>query len=191
MNLTKKVKIVGILTTIALGLSLAILINPILNFNEKPPINITSSGLFPEMSLETLTNEANYVFIGKIEKQLTSKLTKAKNGNPYVYTDYEVKVERELMNPLIKSGQTIILSRLGGSAEGYNMTATDTAQIDIGERLLLFVHKDENGLNWIIGGSQGKYNLTNGKANNEDNTKSTTEENLVNKIDSSAKTPNN
>lgn len=182
MNLTKKVKIVGILTTIALGLSLAILINPILNFNEKPPINITSSGLFPEMSLETLTNEANYVFIGKIEKQLTSKLTKAKNGNPYVYTDYEVKVERELKNPLIKSGQTIILSRLGGSAEGYNMTATDTAQIDIGERLLLFVHKDENGLNWIIGGSQGKYNLTNGKANNEDNTKSTTEENLVNKI---------
>lgn len=182
MNLTKKIKIVGILTTITLGLTLAILINPVLKFNEKSPINITSSGLFPEMSLETLTNEANYVVVGKIEKQLTSKLAKAKNGTPYVYTNYEVKVEKELKNPLIKPGQTIILSKLGGSAEGYNMTATDTAQIDIGERLLLFVHQDENGLNWIIGGSQGKYNLNNGKANNEDNRKSTTEEDLVNQI---------
>ncbi|MDA8211088.1 MAG: hypothetical protein M0021_04325 [Clostridia bacterium] len=179
---TKKIKIVGIITTICLGISLAMLTNLPSKFIEKPPIELTSSALFPEMNLDTLSTEANYIIIGKIQKQLPAKLEKDKNGDMYVYTDYEVKVEKELKNPLINPGQTIILSKLGGSAEGYNMTVYDTAKVDIGERLLLFVHQDKNGRNWIIGGDQGKYSLIDGKALNKDTLKSTTEEDLVNKI---------
>lgn len=74
--------------------------------NEKPPIQITSSALFPAMDIQTLIKEANYIVIGKIEKQLPAKLAKAKNGNPYVYTNYQLKVEQELKNPLLKPGQT-------------------------------------------------------------------------------------
>lgn len=182
-----RMKIIGLATLAILGVAIAGYFYYPIGTNKGQVINISSSSLYPALSIDDLSGYSKYILVGRIKSKLGSRLEHRQDGAPFVYTDYEVIVEKELKNSGLNSGETLILSQSGGSAGGYNMTSSDAAKIDLGERVLLFIHQGKDGRNWIIGAEQGKYRLENGKAINREDTKTTSEEELINKIKSKIK----
>lgn len=175
---SNKIRLLGVLMVVILGVGVASFMA--FSVKSSPGKEIVVSALFPEMTLEELTDDAENIVIAKVKEIKESKLKKDKEGNPLVYTDYVLKIEKDIKRPE-DTNDTLVVRQLGGSAEGYTMVAEDSVELKKGERILLFVHQGWDAKT-IVAGNQSKYTLVDGKAINKNASKNTTEEELIKKI---------
>lgn len=138
-----------------------------------PGKKVTIDLLVEEQSVPLLTKNSSLVIIGTVTKQLPSQLTMSRNvGDKIVYTDYVVSVEKALKgNARGDLTVRLIGGTVGSGKDKFFMSSDDEVQLKTGEKVLLFLSKNDGGFfdlpgdHYVAQGRfQGKYELINGRA---------------------------
>jgi len=186
-NITKYgIFLVGIISLLTLNVSA--LSNPS-NDSIKLENNsdeITGFGMdvnFIHYTHEELSNYSDTIVIGTVKeilpprwntvdgKQPNKPLTEIDHLNDTIYTDIVISVDEYLKNPL--SSNEVIVRSIGGTTENISMTSDAEPSFKTGEKVLLYLSKDNNPSTKDIGPEhfivtdyyEGKFTLTDdGKA---------------------------
>jgi hypothetical protein len=75
-----------------------------------------------------------------------------------IYTDSVVRVERSYKGK-VKSGQTIVVRREGGSVGGIGMRVYGSPSLSPGEEAVVFL-EERGGASWVVGMAQGKWQVS-------------------------------
>lgn len=126
-------------------------------------------GSMPVYSLDYLVNVSEYAIIGEVVK-ITPTIVETHTMPPAVYSDVLVKVENDLNNNY--HDKTISVRIQGGEKDNIKTTADLNPKFAVGEQVLFFVHEKDLDSIWgdnyyVSGLYQGKYSLTDGKANRD------------------------
>jgi hypothetical protein len=80
-----------------------------------------------------------------------------------IYTDAVVRVER-VYKGVVKSGETVVIRREGGSVDGIAMRVHGSPVLSPGEQAVVFLEQ-RAGAAWVVGMAQGKWHVAteNGK----------------------------
>ena len=184
--------LVGIISLLTLNVSA--LSNPSndsikLKNNSLEPINIIMEISLIGYTHEELSNRSDTIVIGTVKEILPSKWNSADGKQPnkaiteinptedIIYTDVVISVDEYLKKPL--SSKELIVRVTGGTIGSSSMTTDDEASFNTGEKVLLYLMKDDNSAtkdvgpeHFIVKGClQGKFTLTDdGKAIRPDET---------------------
>jgi hypothetical protein len=115
----------------------------------EPPVKMFSAGMWDPKVLELsyLTENADSIVVGRVKDVLPSKWNtpdgkrpeKIENG--YIYTDIVIEVYRYLKNP--QDTQEIVVRTLGGTVDEDSMEFKDEAKFEVGEKVLVFLTKED------------------------------------------------
>ena len=100
------------------------------------------------LELKHLVGRADRIFVGKVVK------TAARWRGNRIVTDATLRVERDVNGT--KVGETVVVTRLGGTVNGIGMRVSGVAMLRRGERVLLFTEM-RRGTRYVVGMSQGVY----------------------------------
>ena len=186
-NITKYgIFLVGIISLLTLNVSA--LSNPSNDSNklENNSDQITGFGMdvnFIHYTHEELSNYSDTIVIGTVKeilpprwntvdgKQPNKPLTEIDHLNDTIYTDIVISVDEYLKNPL--SSNEVIIRSIGGTTENISMTSDAEPSFKTGEKVLLYLSKDDDPSTKDIGPEhfivtdyyEGKFTLTDdGKA---------------------------
>jgi hypothetical protein len=141
------------------------------------PVQISSSGIWgPEvLNVSYLAEKSDTIQIGKVIEILPSKWNTPDGKRPQIladeiiYTDAVIEVERYLKNPQSKS--KIVVRTLGGTVGSDSMAVEDEASFKAGERVFVFLTKDDPftlGIQpehyRVVGWIHGKFRIEDGQA---------------------------
>ncbi len=101
------------------------------------------------LTMEELIYLADRIVVGTV---MDAEARFAEGGR-FIVTDVEVQVDEVLKGPEVAGALTVW--QLGGEVDGVGMRVEGTAELDPGERVLLFLEEGRHGLG-ILGWAQGK-----------------------------------
>ena len=104
----------------------------------------------PQMELEQLVENSPRIVHGRALRTWSAWDA----GHHAIWTHAEVEVLRDLRGG---AGATIVISELGGEADGLQMHAPGAPRLQAGEEVVLFAYPAATGLWRMRGWSQGRY----------------------------------
>jgi hypothetical protein len=78
-------------------------------------------------------------------------------GHDAIYTDAVVRVDR-VYKGAVKSGETVMVRREGGSVDGVGMRVHGSPVLSPGEQAVVFLEA-RAGASWVVGMAQGKWHV--------------------------------
>ncbi|MCL6611608.1 MAG: IPT/TIG domain-containing protein, partial [Peptococcaceae bacterium] len=117
----------------------------------------TSYGMMLYKDLKQLSEEADYVIIGKViglNSEWNEKRTE-------IQTTVNILIEENLKNSMGSS--TISITIPGGEVNGITQRVTDIPSFSANERVVIFLEQKGSGKLGVYGGSQGKLTIMDGK----------------------------
>lgn len=105
------------------------------------------------MDLETLTNSADHVLVGTVEKVESHYLSPASR---YIVTDVTVRSERNLLG--VPEGTRFVVRKLGGAVGELGQLVHGEASYQVGEQVLLFA-SERQGAFYAVGMAQGALHI--------------------------------
>lgn len=149
--------------------------------NNDKSLYCEASGLLAALDDEQLSNSSDIIVIGKVKEILPSKWNSIDGKRPdnihkfsihnFIYADVVVSVDNYVKNASPSKEVTVRLD--GGTVGNDTYIMSGEANLKLGEKVLLYLHKDTNpdikdiGPEHyrVTGGLQGKFTLTeDGKA---------------------------
>lgn len=111
---------------------------------------IIHSGTMVEIGVPELTLRAKSVVVGTVADKLPSRKSVDRQGDPIIYTDWVVEVQRMVKG---EAAERITVRTLGGRVGLTEMVAEDQPTFQVGERVLLFLNnQDRDGAISVLGG---------------------------------------
>lgn len=149
--------------------------------NKREPIIITSSVSYVEMSLDDLITTADLIVVGKPQTIHPSRWNTPDGKLPpgttiqtitpdkIIFTDIDFDINQTIKGQ--EDQKSIRIRSLGGTV-GQDRMLVNGVVLDISRTYLLFLELDKAGSTaniipghyWVIGGYQGVYEITDGKA---------------------------
>ena len=146
--------------------------------NSNEPIGIDICIDFIQYTHEALRDHSDTIVIGTVKEILPPRWNTADGKQPYklltkldypddiIYTDIVISVDEYLKNPL--SSRELIVRVTGGTIGDFSMTTDADPRFNTGEKVLLYLNKDESSSTRDIGPEHfivtdfylGKYTLT-------------------------------
>lgn len=150
-----KWKAVGVLVTgIILVTGIAFLL---LAYSVPKPHQVASSPLVVEVTLEELVAQASHIVVGEV----IEKKSQWSDDRSHIYTLVTVSVEEWVKGD--SKGNKILIKVPGGKVGEVIEWVEDVASFRVGERVVVFLHIQEDSTFDVVGGWQGKFTVENGK----------------------------
>lgn len=112
-------------------------------------VQAASATTLVAMDLPTLTNGADAVLLGTVEKLEAHYLG---SGSSYIVTDVTIRCDRELLG--VPAGSRFVVRHLGGVVGDLGQRVHGEASYRMGEQVLLFA-KERSGAFFSMGMAQG------------------------------------
>lgn len=149
----------------------AIAIGSFAMYNEPQRMDGHVSGIMYEHTLEELAVKAEYAIVGTVEKITPTRVDMPKESDKdRVYTDILINVKEDLFDKY--QNKQISVRVLGGETDTMNLTSDFSPTFKVGNDVFVFVSGISegyafNGHHFVVGQTQGTYDLTNGIAKHQ------------------------
>lgn len=153
------------------------------------PIDVSIDGLEQEFTIEQLTDRTQIIVIGEVVDSKSDVTFKENNPmKPYVWTKTYVKPIKFIKG---FDGSDLLEVKTSGGTFNNIKHDSDDPTFQKGGKVLLFLNKEPESVYgdsyYVSGVTQGKYHLINGKAENQNEKRSTVEAVLIDKINNAMK----
>lgn len=113
-------------------------------------VMVSTGGLMEKLDLEALTSMGQVILVGKVEA-LQSRWN---DDRSLILTDVRLSVEQVVKGSADQKEITVVVP--GGQVGDVGQTVSAVPRFAEGERVLLFLERDEKGAFQVVGGLQGK-----------------------------------
>jgi hypothetical protein len=119
-------------------------------------VSAQTSALLQRLSLAELTNQADLIALGTV----TDAGSYWNEQGTSIFTDISVSIEDVVKGDVAGNQLTVRLP--GGQTGNITQLVTDIPTFTIGEKVFLFLQRQEGDTWLVVGGFQGKYIVENG-----------------------------
>jgi hypothetical protein len=112
-----------------------------------------SERLTGQLTLEYLAAKADSILVGEV-----NNVTYYQEGEGNIYTQVTLSAEQTIKGET--EGEVVIMVP-GGKVDGLVLMVTDTASFQLGERGVVFLDQEAEGIFTVVGGFQGKFIIDN------------------------------
>lgn len=157
--MSKKIILFSLLAIIVVGGSVTIFNLYNRSGQEK---NTEISAILAKVTPEELIKGSDGVIIGTVKDlSVTKAPSNLRAGEQDIVTNVNIAVEKYLSNPKNLSLENITVQVVGGTIGKETMTAEDSPDFEVGQKVLVFLKQGSNGILTVYGWSQGKYTVVN------------------------------
>ncbi len=120
--------------------------------------NTEISTILAKVTPEELINGSDGVIIGTVKDLRATKApSNLLAGEQDIVTNVNIAVEKYLSNPKNLSLENITVQVAGGTIGKETMTAEESPDFEVGQKVLVFLKQGSNSVLTVYGWSQGKY----------------------------------
>ena len=106
-----------------------------------------------KITLEQLAAQADSILVGEV-----TDVTYYQEGEGNIYTQVTLSAEQTIEG---ETGMEVVMRVPGGKVDGLEMMVTGTPSFQLGERGVVFLDKEAEGIFTVVGGFQGKFTIDN------------------------------
>lgn len=106
-----------------------------------------------QLTLEYLAAKADSILVGGV-----NNVTYYQEGEGNIYTQVTLSAEQTIKG---ETGGEVVIRVPGGKVDGLEMVVTGTPSFQLGERVVVFLDKEAEGIFTVVGGFQGKFTIDN------------------------------
>lgn len=115
------------------------------------PVSSSAQGLVEQLTLDNLTARSDAIFAGEV-----IDITYRKEAEGNIYTFITLAVDQTIKG---KTEGEVVIRVFGGEIDGSRLVVEDAPQFQSGERLVVFLNKEEDDKFRVVGGFQGKFTI--------------------------------
>jgi hypothetical protein len=133
----------------------------------QPVITVFADVAIFYTNLEDLSRDADLIAYGEIESVIEVKEQivghNPKGNNIHYYTDFSFSINQLLKGDMIEEA---VIHQMGAAGK---MVVHEDPLFQQGEKYILFLHKTESGVYYVLSGPQGRFKVDDGKVFSMDN----------------------
>ncbi len=121
----------------------------------------TLHSIYGKTTPEELFQLTDGIVLGTVENLQVAKIpSRLADGKQDIVTNASIRVEKYLKNPKNLTAPEITVQTVGGTLGNQTMFSDDSPSFEKGQRVVVFLHQEPDGVFTIFRWGQGKYTVS-------------------------------